>query len=139
MGLARPIATLDDPIDVWKSGFSQTYRAELRAEREDRSASIVDADIDRYCRFSAALPLVTTLSREAALVRWRQLQRRGKLYSVLRIAKASFTFADGIDYLAWKINRHAGTAIEIKPWQRKRPLIGALFLLPRLFLKGAVR
>ena len=50
---------------------------------------------------------------------WRGKQRKGKLYSIARLAKASFTFAGGADYIAWKINRHAGTAIELKPWQRR--------------------
>ena len=49
------------------------------------------------------------------------------------------TFAGGIDYLAWKINRHAGTAITIKPWQRRWPILGAITLLPRLLSGGAVR
>ena len=53
--------------------------------------------------------------------------------------KASLTFAGGLDYLAWKINRHAGTAIVIRPWQRRLPLLAALTLLPRLVRSGAVR
>jgi hypothetical protein len=56
-----------------------------------------------------------------------------------KTAKAAFTYAGGIDYLAWKINRHAGTKIQIKPWQRKWPLVAALVLVPRLLVKGAVR
>jgi len=44
-------------------------------------------------------------SPEQAAARWRRLQRRGKWLSVIRLAKASFTYAGGIDYLAWKINR----------------------------------
>jgi hypothetical protein len=59
--------------------------------------------------------------------------------SVIRLAKASATFAGGIDYLAWKINRHAGTDIAIRPWQRRWPLLGALTLLPRLLRRGAIR
>jgi hypothetical protein len=51
----------------------------------------------------------------------------------------AFTYAGGIDYLAWKINRHAGTQIIIQPWQRKWPLVAALFLVPKLWAKGAVR
>ena len=49
------------------------------------------------------------------------------------------TYAGGIDYLAWKINRHAGTDIQIKPWQRRWPLVAALTLLPRLLRRGAIR
>ena len=136
--LARPIAISVNPLDVWRAGFAQTYRAELRAEREDRSGSIVDADPERYLRFGEAIP-GTAMARAEAERRWRKLQRHGKLMSVIRLAKASFTFAGGVDYLAWKINRHAGTKIEIKPWQRRWPLLGAIVLVPRLLLQGAVR
>lgn len=136
--LARPIASTGDALAIWRAGFAQTYRAELRAEREDRSGSIIDADPDRYRRFGAAIP-ETSLSRTEAERRWRRLQRHGKLMSVVRLAKASFTFAGGVDYLAWKINRHAGTQISIKPWQRRWPLLGAVVLVPRLLLQGAVR
>ncbi len=136
--LARPIVPTGDPLDIWRGGFAQTYRAELRAEREDRSGSIVDADPDRYRRFGNAVP-VSSMSRAEAERRWRRLQRRGKWMSVVRLAKASFTFAGGVDYLAWKINRHAGTKIIIKPWQRRWPLLGAIVLVPRLLLQGAVR
>lgn len=136
--LARPIAASADPLDVWRAGFAQTYRAELRAEREDRSGSIVDADPERYRRFGQAVPQ-TGLNRPEAERRWRKLQRRGRRMSVVRLAKASFTFAGGVDYLAWKINRHAGTQISIKPWQRRWPLLGAIVLVPRLLLQGAVR
>jgi hypothetical protein len=137
LALARPIAQSGDLAD-WRAGFAQTYRAELRAERIDRSGSIVDADPDRYRKFSDAV-VSPTIEPDAAMRRWRQLQRRGKLTSVARLAKASLTFAGGIDYLAWKINRHAGTQITIKPWQRRWPLLGAVVLVPRLLLKGAVR
>jgi len=49
------------------------------------------------------------------------------------------TFAGGADYIAWKINRHAGTDIQLKPWQRRHPLLAGLSLLPRLLKSGAVR
>jgi hypothetical protein len=58
---------------------------------------------------------------------------------VIRLVKASATFAGGVDYLAWKINRHAGTDIQIKPWQRRWPLVAAISLLPQLLKSGAVR
>jgi hypothetical protein len=134
------------PIEIWKAGFALTYGAELRAERTDRSSGIVDADPRRYERFGqAAIALLGTgksggpNARQATIRRWRRMQRKGKLLSVLRLAKASGTFAGGIDYIAWKINRHAGTDIEIKPWQRRWPLVGALTLLPRLLKRGAIR
>ncbi|MEJ7933770.1 hypothetical protein WG907_05785 [Sphingobium sp. AN558] len=143
LSLARPMAGEDaDSLSLWRTGFDLTYNAELRAEKAGRSLSIVDADPDRYRHFGeAALAdgLPPLLSPDQAARRWRRLQRRGKFLSVVRLAKASFTYAGGIDYLAWKINRHAGTAITIRPWQRRWPLLGAVTLLPQLFRRGAIR
>ena len=136
------------PIDVWKRGFELTYSAELRAERGARPDSIVDADRARYQRLGEAiLDLMAgpdgqpELAWSAARTRrwWRRMRRKGKALTLLRLAKASTTFSGGIDYLAWKINRHAGTKIEIKPWQRRWPLVAALILLPRLLRRGAIR
>jgi hypothetical protein len=141
--LALPMtADPENVLAIWRRGFALTYQAELRAERRDRSSSIVDADPERYQSFgTAAIETIDddTLSRPAGERTWRALRRRGKRASVLRLAKASFTFAGGIDYLAWKINRHAGTKVEIKPWQRRWPLVAAFTLLPRLLKRGAIR
>ena len=141
LSLARPLVQDQaDALALWKAGFTQTYNAELRAEKTGRSLSIVDADPDRYRRFGeAALAQGLPPSPQDAAARWRQLQTRGKRLSILRLAKASLTYAGGIDYLAWKINRHAGTAIVIKPWQRRWPILGAVTLLPRLLRSGAIR
>ena len=70
---------------------------------------------------------------------WKRKQLKGRLYTIPRLAKASLTFAGGADYILWKINRHAGTDIQLKPWQRKHPLLAGLSLLPRLLKSGAVR
>jgi hypothetical protein len=133
----------DDPIALFRAGFALTYGAELRAERRERPGSIVDADFDRYARLGQAVlaerPHLGQGEPAAALAAWKRRQRHGKLLTALRLAKASATFAGGIDYLAWKINRHAGTAIEIRPWQRRWPLLAAVTLLPRLLKKGAIR
>lgn len=130
-------------LDFWHAAFRSTFRAELRAEREDRSAAIIAADPERYRRFGEAafqhVPGERPASIEAGQRWWRGKQRHGKIYSVARLAKASFTFAGGAEYIAWKINRHAGTAIALKPWQRRHPLLAAITLLPRLLRAGAVR
>jgi hypothetical protein len=140
--LAMPLVDGSDPVTIWRAGFAQTYRAELRAERTDRSGSIVDSDEARYRQFGQAMldgGVTGFADRPAAERRWQQLQLSGKRASIARLAKASLTFAGGIDYLAWKINRHAGTQITIKPWQRRWPLLGAITLLPKLLWQGAVR
>jgi len=133
-----------DPLAIWKKAFRFTYGAEIRAERSSRPELIVDAEPERYRQFAEASGFPrkdgnTELQRQTSEQAWRQFQRRGKRISVLRLAKASFTFAGGADYIAWKINRHAGTKIELKPWQRRHPLLAALTLLPRLLSSGAVR
>jgi hypothetical protein len=98
----------------------------------------VDVDPDRYERFSR--PAITAIPAQAANhASWVRRRIEGKILSVVRLAKASTTFAGGADYIAWKINRHAGTDIQLKPWQRRHPLLGAISLLPRLLRSGAIR
>lgn len=150
---ARPVAGDGSPEALWRCAFGLTFAAELRAERLNRSSSIVDADPRRYHEVGLlALQAIAenrgvgpegeappSMSAVRAKRWWKKMQRRGKWYSVARLAKASFTFAGGVDYIAWKINRHAGTDIQIKPWQRRWPLLAAVSLLPRLLRSGAVR
>jgi hypothetical protein len=133
-------AAKSDPLEIWRRGFSLTYGCELRAERQDRSSAVVASDPERYLRFAdALLGTGNAQSRNETERVWRRFRRRGKRATVLRLLKASFTFAGGIDYLAWKINRHAGTRIVVAPWQRRWPLLAAVILLPRLLARGAVR
>lgn len=135
-----PRAPEEEPLQVWKRAFGLTFGAELRAEREDRSTAIVDADPQRYERFGrAALTLAEGIAGAGQDGWWRAKQRKGKLYSLARLAKASLTFAGGADYIAWKVNRHAGTDIRLTPWQRRHPLLAAITLLPKLIRSGAVR
>ena len=128
----------EQPLDWWRRAFALTYSAELRAERTGRAGSVVDADPERYRRFSGPA-LAAVASGPDTGGGWARRRLEGKALSVLRLAKASATFAGGVDYIAWKINRHAGTQIEIKPWQRRWPLLAAISLLPRLLKSGAVR
>jgi hypothetical protein len=157
LSAAAPLAqpNVEDPLSLWRTAFELTYSAELRAERKQRAASVVETDPERYLRFTLPSLEAATLGRLAsgrvelppygerarfqAKRLWRRRRRAGKMLSVLRLAKASATYAGGVDYLAWKINRHAGTAIEIKPWQRRWPLLAAFTLLPRLLRGGAIR
>jgi len=155
---ARPcVPDSVDPLDLWRQAFALTYAAELRAERTGRAGSVVDADPERYRTFTApalkAAGLAThfvndrlvfdrpmsSAERVQGKKCWARRRREGKALTLLRLAKASATYAGGIDYLAWKISRHSGQKVEIQPWQRKWPILGAITLLPRLIVKGAVR
>lgn len=158
IGATRPcVPDTIDQLDLWREAFALTYKAELRAERGGRAGSVVDADPDRYRAFT--LPALHAARLEAdrsgdqlrfdrpmsdcersqGKRAWGRRRREGKALTLLRLAKASATYAGGIDYLAWKISRHSGQPVAIKPWQRKWPIAGAIVLLPRLLLKGAVR
>jgi hypothetical protein len=146
-----------EPLDLWRQSFALTYAAELRAERKGRAGSVVDADPDRYRAFTACALAAAGLAahivddrlifdrpmspaeRAQGKRAWARRRRQGKALTLLRLAKASATYAGGIDYLAWKIGRHSGQPVEIKPWQRKWPILGALTLLPKLIARGAVR
>ena len=150
--MERPVSL----AQLWEKGFALTYGAELRAERKERSQSVVAFAPERYERFGLATIEQTAISATlknhkvhimpgqrqqiaAEKGRWPRLRRNGKLLTLARLAKASGTYAGGIDYLAWKINRHAGTNYVIKPWQRKWPILGALVMLPRLVVGGAIK
>ena len=127
----------EPPLQLWRRAFALTYSAELRAERKERASSVVDLDPERYQRFTA--PVLRAASEIRTKVGWARRRLEGKAWSVLRLAKASGTFAGGADYIAWKINRHAGTNIRLTPWQQRHPLLAAITLLPRLLRSGAVR
>lgn len=124
-------------LDLWRRAFALTYSAELRAERAGRASSVVDLEPERYDRFTGpALSIAKTMHSSAS---WARRRIEGKALSVLRLAKASLTFAGGADYIVWKINRHAGTDIRLKPWQQRHPLLAGISLLPRLLKSGAIR
>ncbi len=125
---------LGEGNDVWQRGLVETYRTELRAEGPSRAGEIVERNKDYYQTIGELFGNVQPIR---ARWFWRRVQ--GKLFSVLRLLKASFTFTGGADYLAWKISRHSGVEVKLTPWQRRHPLLAAIYLLPGLLRKGAVR
>nr|WP_314442780.1 hypothetical protein [uncultured Sphingomonas sp.] len=127
------------PLDLWKAAFALTYSAELRAEKKERGVNVVDQDPARYLSFFGPAMAAARACGKRCGGSWRRRRVEGKLLSVARLAKASATFAGGADYIAWKINRHAGTKIELSEWQKKHPLTTALLLLPKLLRGGAIR
>ena len=125
---------LGDGGQIWQRGLVETYRTELRAEGPARAGEIVERNTDYYQAIAEHFGDVQPISAH-----WFLRRVQGKLLSVLRLLKASFTFTGGADYLAWKISRHSGVEIKLTPWQRKHPLLAAIYLLPVLLKKGAVR
>ncbi|MFZ1430779.1 MAG: hypothetical protein WAS21_28930 [Geminicoccaceae bacterium] len=137
----RPLVTNPgDAVALWTRALSESYRTELRAEKPHRAQSIIQHDVQRYRRISTALSGVAPATSVAAAVRlWRRRRLVGKVLSVLRLAKASATFAGGADYIAWKISRHAGVPVEFGPWERRHPILAAPLVLWRLTRQGVVR
>jgi hypothetical protein len=64
---------------------------------------------------------------------------QGKILSVLRLLKASFTFDGGLPYLVWKIERHSGVKVAITPFMRRFPRLGAIGTLWRTWRLGGFR
>ena len=103
--------------ELWPRAFAESYRTELRAEGDDRSRQLHHAFAARYEQITRILApqLAQSETEVATRRRWRRRRVLGKLLSVLRLIKASFTFEGGADYLAWKIGRHSGVEIELTP------------------------
>jgi hypothetical protein len=127
------------PLDLWRAAFALTYSAEIRSEKKERGTNVVDQDPERYLRFFGPAMAAARACGKRCGGSWSRRRLEGKLLSVARLAKASATYAGGAEYIAWKINRHAETRIELSDWQKKHPLLTAITLLPRLIRSGAIR
>jgi hypothetical protein len=132
------------PAELWQRAFTETYRTELRAEGADQAQLLYQAFAGRYDRLTrimardASGPLSAAQGGMAA-GRWRRRRVLGKLLSVLRLAKASFTFENGAAYLIWKIRRHSGVQIELTLWQQRHPILASTVLAWRLYRAGGFR
>ena len=145
--------------DLWRQGLQLSYAAELRAEQAGRPAELAAAAADytvaatrkaagtlRYplqivdagetTRYQAA---IGPASRRVSRISWPVRQLQGKILSVLRLLKALFTFEGGLDYIAWKLERHSGQPIEIPEKVRRYPLIFIWGLFWQLYRRGIFR
>ncbi|GLK57345.1 hypothetical protein JOD31_003702 [Methylopila capsulata] len=140
----------------WTALFQRTYASELRVESAARPSSIVERAPERFARMltlgwaaegvpfatetdGALSPRVAPESRAKAAKAWARRRRLAKPLNLARLAKAVFTFSGGVDYIAWKIERHSGHAIVVTPFQRRHPLLSAGPVLWRLWRRGVLR
>ncbi|MGW8311390.1 MAG: hypothetical protein ACWGNB_10050 [Thiogranum sp.] len=72
-------------------------------------------------------------------IAWRLRTVQGKLLSLARLSKALFTFDGGLDYLAWKLERHSGQHIEVPDRVRRYPLLFVWVLVWDLYRRGVFR
>lgn len=138
----------------WVRAVAATYRCELRPEPPGTAEGLIGRDPDFWNRLSETLlPSLNGVSRtqdgtfRIDLARRRQLAgrlrwalRRGcsKSLNVLRLLKAAGTFANGVDYLSWKIERHSGIKVEVTDNMRRHPRLASWKLLFRMWRSGAL-
>lgn len=138
---------------VWENGLGLTYAAELRPERHTRAREITRQNIADFVLLTrAAAPALaldpspegqfhvkTSLGQQRQFrYHWRLRRWQGVLLSVLRLMKAAFTFTNGVDYAAWKIERHTGTRIEVTPHMRRHPILFGFSVLWRLIRRDVM-
>ena len=145
--------------DLWVQSLQLSYHAELRTESGQRAMTLIDDQPLFYSSITRAalpsLPVTLNLSGDAitslykttipayqrkfSRITWPARQLQGKLLSVLRLLKALFTFEGGLDYIAWKLERHSGQKVEIPDRVRRYPLIFIWGLFWRLYRHGIFR
>lgn len=126
-------------VGLWQEALTLSYETELRTERSGRAKELVRAYSDfvrtvtNYHHGSLVFPFsvyddcytaeVPARLRRSAALKWRLRRVQGKVLSILRLVKALFTFDGGLDYIAWKLERHSGERIEIPDRVRRLPLL----------------
>jgi hypothetical protein len=128
---------------LWEQALALSYSTELRTERSGRAQELVQASLGFYTALTGSLSgqlgfilelvqrngewhyrsAMVNRKRHTAALAWALRRGQGKLLSILRLVKALFTFAGGLDYIAWKLERHSGVAITIPDKVRRAPLI----------------
>ena len=126
--------------DLWTCAFRATYACELRPESPDRAAALVAHAPERYAALAAVIG-IRVKSGVFTLTRFFWWARRvwGKFLNLLRLMKAAFTFAGGLDYAVAKIEQHAGVAVAVNERDRKRPLRAGIRIFLEALRRGGVR
>ncbi len=125
--------------DVWLAGMNASYRAELRAEGGGRASALIEAYGDWPERL-AAFAMPEGPGAKGSALAWRLRAVQGGVLSIARLLKATTTFKGGIDYIAWKVKRHAGVDVGVRPWERRHPFIAAPIVAARYYrMKSAAR
>jgi hypothetical protein len=155
--LGRALPLLPDQVDEtawWQTALAACYGAELRPERPGAVEALV-RDLAPWRRQLTPLAAellagvgvqqdgyrlsLTAGQRRAGRLGWTARRLLGKTLNVARLIKAAFTFAGGVDYLLWKVERHSGVRIEPTPFLRRHPLLGIWGVAWRLRRRGGFR
>lgn len=140
---ALPLVTPEAaPREIWLRGLSATYGAELRSEKPERTSEMFDAMKDSLIlRTNEVLPLLKHIPHNSKIstLHLRASRPVLKLFTLIRLMKATVTFDGAADYALWKIERQSGLKIEANDFQRRHPLIGGWPLLWKIYRKGGLR
>ncbi len=141
--------------EFWVRALRASYLCELRPEPPAAADHLIANDPEFWARTTMlAGPHVrgllvtapdrvqvrlTTPRRLIGAMRWRCRRVWGKLLNLARLFKAAGTFANGVDYLAWKLERHSGVHVELTDHMRRHPRLTAWSMMLRLWRRGAFR
>lgn len=143
-------------IGLWEQSLALSYATELRTERNDRATELALSARDFYTNmtqqhadslgFHFALSEVNgelqyqhqvgQMQHYWGTLAWALRRGQGKLLSILRLIKALLTFDGGMDYIAWKLERHSGEEIVIPDRVRKAPFLFMWGFFWELYRRG---
>lgn len=131
-----------DAAEIWPQAYRQTYACEFRAESSDKGMELFGKNRE-FFEYVTPVGIRILAGRRLARLstaraKWFVRRIQGKVQSVLRLMKGAFTFANGIDYILWKVERHSGYHIEPTEWQKRHPLMGGVVLTLRMWRQGGV-
>lgn len=139
----RSLPLVDAEADwhgFWVRTLSLCYRAELRAEGGGRAEVLVAGHPDHYRELgTTVLEDLPRGRRWLARPAWALRIALGKPLSLARLIKGLYTFDGGLDYVAWKLERHTGRTVEIPERVRRWPLIFLWPLIYKLWREGMFR
>ena len=138
-----PVLPGEDTVTaLWEKSLALSYATELRTERSGRASELAHSAAGFYeavtrtlaDRLGSEFALLegeppryrsdsTGLQRGRSQLAWATRRVQGKFMSIARLVKALFTFEGGLDYIAWKLERHSGEKIVIPDRVRRWPLI----------------
>ncbi len=159
LAFARRIAPLITmavtPEDFWIQALQRTYRCELRPEPPDNARRLIQHDPCYWATLSTLIAdqpvtglqfkdgkLESQATKTGAILArlgWSLRRPWGKISNLARLLKAAGTFSNGIDYIAWKVERHSGVRIEPTDRMRRYPRLAAWGLVWRLWRQGGFR
>jgi len=141
--------------DLWRTGLRQSYKTELRAEREERILGLYDYWPEYYIiQTQQALKSLNWLQtsmgshcqtkipikyRKRSKHAWRLRILLGKPLALLRLIKSLLTFRGALEYAVWKIERHSGRPVNLPEYARRWPLLGGWVVLWQLLRRGSLR